>query len=655
MKKIERKDFLKIGGGAIAGGLTGYVFSGAPFLGLQWLVEWTQDQHRPAGGAEKYLKAICESCRQKCEMSIRMIGDRAVKIETSNSGCPISQNGLQLLYHPERVDAPLKRVGRKGTVKASAFEKVSWEEALDDIAKRMQKSITDKKGGRIAGISKQENLAAALLDRMIKSAGSKNAFYEPSLNVITRAALGGHIEYDFNNCDYILSFGARLLEGWGTPCAMNRSFVEWKKKGVKLVQADAICTRTASMADQWLPIKPGSELFLALGIANYLRKRGRVAGGAEWSSIVDGYTIDKTSEMTGLPVKQIEEVAEAFARARNPMAVAGRGGKGVSSSAAEIMAVYALNTMVGSRAVSLKRSQGFGEPVLSADAVESLKDTKTYAGLDDFIKNGDFDMLFVNEADPVYKSVYGSRLEEKLEKAFVVSVTPLLNDTALYADYVFPSLSFLEMDNSNGQAPLKPYMKSMHAGDFIINLAKRVDAIKANFPWTGYVDLLKTYGAVLPVGNVNYNAGVLKSTLARLEKTVKGTDNYPLSLVPIELTFVGDGDGMAFPYVLKIIDAKTFSNDKLWVRMNRETASKFGISEGKRIRIESSNGRTGSVLVNLTDTVAPDTIAVPLGFGHQAYTKYARGKGVNPKSIMANDIDSLTGAADWWLTRVKIS
>src|SRR4030042_3036585 len=98
MKKIERKDCLKIGGGAIVGGLSGYVFSGAPFLGMQWLIEWTQDQYVPAGGKEEYLKTICEACREKCEMSIRMIGDRAVTIETSKSGCPFRQNALQLLY-----------------------------------------------------------------------------------------------------------------------------------------------------------------------------------------------------------------------------------------------------------------------------------------------------------------------------------------------------------------------------------------------------------------------------------------------------------------------------------------------------------------------------------------------------------------------------
>lgn len=655
MKKIERKDFLKIGGGAVVGGLSGYVFSGAPFLGLQWLVEWTQDQYVPVPGKEEYLKTMCAACREKCEMSIRMIGDRAVKIESSNSGCPFSQNALQLVYHPERIDTPLKRTGSKGSAKASAFERVSWEEALADISKRMNKLIADKKGNLIAGINKNDNLAAALLDRMVKAAGSGNAYYEPSLNSLTQAALGGYVDYDFRNADFILSFGARLLEGWGSSCSMNKAFIEWKKKGTKLVQVDAVRTRTASIADQWLAVKPGTELILALGIANYLMKKGRATGGADWMAVVGGYTTEKVAALTGLKAKQIEDVAEAFSRAGNPVAVAGRGGKGVSSSSAEIMAVYALNQLVNSRSAALKKNPGLGEPALSANAAASLQAAKKHAGLDDFIKNGSFEMLFVNEADPAYRSVYAKELIEKMEKAFVVGIMPLLNDTAMYADYIFPSLSFLESANPGGDAALKPYMKAVHAGDAIISLAKKVDDIKGSFNWAGYIDLVKNYGAAVGIGGTVYNAKVLKDQLALLEKTLKDTGEFTLSLIPTELAFVGDGDGMAFPYVLKTIDDKTFSEGKLWVQINRETADREGVSEGERIDIESFRGEIGSVRAHLTDTVAPDTIAIPLGFGHKAYTKYAKKKGVNPKEIMANDIDPLTGAANWWLTRVKIS
>ncbi|MBP7737330.1 MAG: molybdopterin-dependent oxidoreductase [Spirochaetes bacterium] len=655
MKKIERKDFIMMGGGAVVGGLTGYVFSGAPFLGLQWLVEWTQDQYVPVPGREAYLKTICDACREKCEMSIRMIGDRAVKIESSNSGCPFSQNALQLLYHSERIDAPLKRTGKKGTVKPSAFEKVTWEEALTAVAKKMNSLVAAKKGGLIAGISKNENLTAALLNRLIKSAGSGNSYYEPSLASLSQAALGGFVDYDFSNADYILSFGARLFEGWGTACVMNKALVDMKQKGAKLVQADAVCTRTASLADQWLPVKPGTELILAMGIANCLKKKGRAAGGGDWMAVVDAYTPDKVAALTGLKAKQIEDVANAFAAARSPIAVAGRGGAGVSSSAAELMAVYALNAMVGARGAQLKKIQGLGEPALGADAAAILKDAKKFAGLDDFIKNGNFEMLFINEADPVYKSVYGADLATKMEKAFVVGIMPLLNDTAMYADYIFPSLSFLESESAAGAAPVKAYEKAIHAGDAIIKLAQKVDGAKANFNWNGYVDLVKTYGGAAGAGAVNFNAKVLKDTLAALEKTLKATAEFPVALIPTEVTFVGDGDGLAFPYVLKAIDDKTYSEGKLWVMINRETADKQGVSEGERIDIESSRGEIGSVKAHLTDIVAPDTIAIPLGFGHKAYTKYAKKKGVNPKEIMASDIDPLTGAANWWLTRVKIS
>jgi len=58
--KIDRKDFLKMAGGAIAGGAAGCLFSGAPFDALQWIVEWTQDQHVPLEEMRNLLKISAE-------------------------------------------------------------------------------------------------------------------------------------------------------------------------------------------------------------------------------------------------------------------------------------------------------------------------------------------------------------------------------------------------------------------------------------------------------------------------------------------------------------------------------------------------------------------------------------------------------------------
>ena len=72
MKKINRKDLLKIGAGAAVGGLFGYVFSGGPRKGLQFLVELTQNQYVLGNGQENYLKAVCSACGNKCLMTVRI-------------------------------------------------------------------------------------------------------------------------------------------------------------------------------------------------------------------------------------------------------------------------------------------------------------------------------------------------------------------------------------------------------------------------------------------------------------------------------------------------------------------------------------------------------------------------------------------------------
>ena len=131
--------------------------------------------------------------------------------------------------------------------------------------------------------------------------------------------------------------------------------------------------------------------------------------------------------------------------------------------------------------------------------------------------------------------------------------------------------------------------------------------------------------------------------------------DYPLALIPFELPLVGDGSGLALPYTLKGLDDTTLTGKKLWVLLNPDTADKYGVSEGESIDIESKRGEVGSVKAHLTKTVAPDVVAVPIGFGQKSSTMYAEGKGINPKEIMSDDIDPISGVADWWCTRVKIS
>ncbi len=645
MKKIERKDFLKLGGGAVLGGLSGWVFSGAPFLGFQWLAEWTQDQYVPARGIEKYTQAVSDSCPNGCKVSVRMIGERAVKIESKEGVCPFCQNALQLAYHSERISTPLKLKGSKGDGK---YVPVTWDEAVKDISAKMNSLISQGKVNSIAAINKNESLHGQLMEKFIRSAGSNNVYYEPSLKSLTSSALGGFINYDFANTDYVLSFGAKLVEGWSSSVDMQKVFLGFKTRGTKIVQADTVCTRTASLAAEWVPVKPGTEAVLAFGIANYLITGKRLNSAGEdfgkWSQlIINKFPLDKVAKLTGVSEDRIKKIGDEFAKAKNPVAVAGKGAYGVSASSAEIIAVYCLNTLVKTKAATLMNNS-------------AVSYKAEFAGVDGFIKNGKFDMLFLNNSDPVYKSVLGEDLKKKMEKAFVVSINPIMNDSANYADYILPSLSFLETVTPENTAVVSAFKESKDAKEVIISLSKAVDKTKNAFAFTGGIDSFKIAGKDSASGaKFSFNFDKIKNDIDALDKKLASNAEYPLMMIPVEAPLVGDGDGLAFPYVLKSIDPSVFCLEKLFVQINRETGKKYGLSENESVVIQSARGKLGKVYVHLTDTVAPDTVAMPLGFGHESYTKFGSEKGVNPKKIMAADVDPLTGTADWWSTRVKIS
>jgi len=584
----------------------------------------------------------------------------------------MAQLVLQELYHPERIDFPLKRVGKKGS---SKFEAVSFDEVLKDIATKIDNLRKDGKANKIAAISASHTiLSNMLLDRFLMSLGSLNSYVEPSIDTLTNAAvnltqgINGSISYDFENSDFILSFGARLLEGWGETSTIHRAFANWKRRGVKLFQIDSLCTRTASIADKWIPIKPGTESIFALGIAYHLIKMGKRSKGVnfgDWSQvIINQYTPERVSTITGVASEVISNIAKEFASAKKPLAVSGKGAMGVSSSVAEIVAVQSLNSLMNNLGkkggVFVKTCPGLGKPKLDSIASAAIQNVKPAKGVDDFIKNFEnIEILFINGANPVHRSVYGKLLAKKMKKIpMVVSIMPLINDTANYSDYILPSLTCLEMTTVIGDEAVSTRNKSMHPGDIILKIAKGIEGVSNSFPWSSYKDVIKLASNVeiKPVIDFSFTTKLFKSHLTEVSKRINTTSSkYPLILLPYELSTVGDGNGLAFPYVLKGIDAKILTGDTLWVDMNPVTAKKHGVSEGSCIDIISEKGKIGCVKIHLTKTVATDVIAVPLGFGHTSYTKYGSCKGINPKEIMSDSIDPISGIADWWFTRIKIS
>jgi len=238
---------------------------------------------------------------------------------------------LDRVYHPERLTFPKKRVGPKGK---GEFVRISWNEAIDTIATRFQAIAVSKDGpesilpysyagtmGKIQGSSLDRRffhlLGASLLDRTIcATAGMAGC----DLTLGTRA---------FVDPETVIH--SRVIVNWGSNTSVTNSHLwrimhEARKLGATIISIDPYQCKTAARSDWWLPIRPGTDAALALGIMHIIWREGwhdqdyldrYCLGGNELRErALNEYPPDKVSAITGITVADIERLARLIARAR---------------------------------------------------------------------------------------------------------------------------------------------------------------------------------------------------------------------------------------------------------------------------------------------------------------------------------------------------
>ncbi len=237
---------------------------------------------------EYWSTGVCLQCPSGCGLRIRSVMHWPVKLEgikdyPINKGrlCPKGQSGLQVLYDPDRIRHPLKRKGKRGD---GDWEKISWEEGIGLITEKL-KALRQKgrpqslvvMGGRYRGHM------ADLMARFMEAYGSPNHLGNPARG--SEGILKGHfftmgvrdfLPIHWEEVNYVLSFGASLLEA-SRPSLRNLwgyGYLRRGRPGIrgKLVQIEPRFSVTASKADQWVPIHPGADGALALGIAHWMIK-----------------------------------------------------------------------------------------------------------------------------------------------------------------------------------------------------------------------------------------------------------------------------------------------------------------------------------------------------------------------------------------------
>jgi len=185
--------------------------------------------------------------------------------------CARALCSTQLVYHPDRLKYPLKRMGKRGEGK---WQRISWDEALDTIASKLTE-IRKKNGPESLAwaieVMAYIRLASALEATMINPIGFGDAA-GPCADEVTFGTQYGHLyTMDLKNPGMCVLWGANQAE---TRPYYWRRIRDAKERGAKLVAIDPRFTSSASKADQYISIRPGTDAALALGIMNVIFERG---------------------------------------------------------------------------------------------------------------------------------------------------------------------------------------------------------------------------------------------------------------------------------------------------------------------------------------------------------------------------------------------
>ena len=380
---------------------------------------------------------------------------------------------LERVYHPGRLQLPLRRIGPKG---AGQFERISWEMALDEIAARFQQIAASPDGpqailpysycgtmGRIQGESLDRRffhrLGASQLDRTIcATAGVVGYTY-------TMGARIGTAPEAFAESRYILN--------WGSNTAVTNMHLwvhmhEARKRGAKIVTIDPYRCRTAERSDWHLMPRVGTDAALALGMMHVIFRDGladddylrdySVGAEALRERVAKDYTLDRVSRITDLPAADIERLAHEYAT-QSPAAI--RVNYGLQRHYGGGMAIrtitclpaiigswrhYAGGVLLSTSSLFPLNNAALQRPDLSPQGTRIVNMNQLAEALHGELPGPPVKAIYVYNSNPAAVAPDQRRVIAGLKRddLFVVVHEQFQTDTADHADIVLPATTQLE-------------------------------------------------------------------------------------------------------------------------------------------------------------------------------------------------------------------
>ena len=414
-------------------------------------------------------------CPDACSLTVEVEGDRVVAVDgdrrnplTDGFICSKVRALPEHLYGSERVLEPRIRVGAKG---AGTFRPATWDEALDLIAERMRDVVTEFGGeavlplsyGGSNGVLTQDTTDARLFRRLGASNLARNVCAVPT----GLAAMGmygkmpGVAFSDFAHAELIVIWGCNPA---ATGIHLLPHIQEARRRGAKMVVLDPRRNRLARQADLHLALRPGTDVAVALAVANWLFENDRadlefLADNAlqveEFRSRAAEWTLQRAASVAGIAAAEIETLASWYADSSPAAIRAGWGMERNRNGCSAVAAVLALPAIAGKfgvlgggyllsngGALPLDATLAANEPPSSARTINMNRLGRVLLVTDD----PPVKLLFVYNCNPASILPDQERVLEGLRRndLFTVVFEQVMTDSALYADVVLPATVFLE-------------------------------------------------------------------------------------------------------------------------------------------------------------------------------------------------------------------
>ncbi|MBY0269305.1 MAG: molybdopterin-dependent oxidoreductase [Burkholderiales bacterium] len=319
---------------------------------LDTLPAFPYGETREDTAPDRVVPGGCNICFNCCTVKFHFKNNKLIKITGNDEDpllkgrvCPKSQLTLQMYHSEHRLLYPQKRVGARGE---GRFERISWDQALDEIADKL-KIIRDQYGaealamfiGTRTGILDYRattKMFAQLFGTPNKDgtdpfcASGKNVAFEITLGSVGSG--NSYTENDLGSAELYVYIGDNQAETRPVYFGMIN---DWRiKNGAKMIAVDPRLTATASKADRWLPIRPGTDMALGLALAQHILANNLhdaaycaqwVLGFEQWRDFIlqKNYTPEWAATATGIAAEEIKRLAEDIAAADGCVIFASRG------------------------------------------------------------------------------------------------------------------------------------------------------------------------------------------------------------------------------------------------------------------------------------------------------------------------------------------